>query len=287
MRAIILAAGVGRRMEFDGPRAPKVLLDFGGKTLLRRHVEILHRFGIDEIAVAVGYRVDLINAELAAIGAADAIETVFNPDYEQGSIVTLWTLREQLLRGGDVILMDGDVLYDDRIMEPLLASSHRNCFLLDRDFEPGDEPTKLCVRDGELVEFRKQVDVRFDYWGESVGFFRLGEPVAKRLVAAALRYLDAGKRYELYDEALRDILLADPPGSFGFEDVTGLPWIEIDFMEDIERAKRDVLPLLIEPRAERPGVVVAAGAAPETGAAKERAPKAGVSSTQAGSSGVI
>ncbi len=287
MRAIILAAGVGRRMEFDGPRAPKVLLDFGGKTLLRRHVEILHRFGIDEIAVAAGYRVDLINAELAAIGAADAIETVFNPDYEQGSIVTLWTLREQLLRGGDVILMDGDVLYDDRIMEPLLASSHRNCFLLDRDFEPGDEPTKLCVRDGVLVEFRKQVDVRFDYWGESVGFFRLGEPVAKRLVAAARRYLDAGKRYELYDEALRDLLLADPPGSFGFEDVTGLPWIEIDFMADIERARSEVLPLLIEQRAERPGVVVAAGAAPETGTAKEPAPKAGVSGTQAGSSGVI
>jgi hypothetical protein len=58
-------------------------------------------------------------------------------------------------------------------------------------------------------------------------------------------------------------------------------------MEDIERAKRDVLPLLIDPLAGPPDVAAAAGTTPETGAAKERAPKAGVSSTQARSSGVI
>jgi choline kinase len=247
MRAIILAAGAGRRLEFDGARLPKVMLELGGKTLLRRHVEILQRCGVDDITVAVGYQADRVQAELAAIGADGLVETVFNADYEQGSIVTLWSVREPLTRGGDVILMDGDVLYDDRILKRLLASPHRNCFLLDRDFEPGDEPTKLCVREGVLVEFRKEVDVEFDFWGESVGFFRLGESVAKRLVPMAEGYLEAGNRYELYDEALRDILLADPPGSFGFEEVTGLPWTEIDFAEDIAKARDEVLPRLMEP----------------------------------------
>lgn len=257
MRAIILAAGAGRRLEFDGPRLPKVMLEFGGKTLLRRHIEILRHLGVEEIVVAVGYCSDLIDTELAAMGEADAVETVYNADYEEGSIVTLWTVREPLSRGGDVILMDGDVLYDYRMMEVLLASRHANCFLLDRNFEPGDEPTKLCVRDGRLVEFHKQVNVPFDYWGESVGFFRLGEDVAWRLVPATRRYLDAGRRRELYDEALRDILLGDPPGSFAFEDVTGIPWMEIDFIEDFERAAADVLPRLIEPTVALPDVAVA------------------------------
>ncbi len=247
MRAIILAAGVGRRMSFDGPRLPKVMLDFGGKTLLRRHLEILLHCGVEEIVVAAGFRVDLIATEVAACGMGERVEIVVNPDYEEGSIVTLWSVRDALARGGDVTLMDGDVLYDHRIMERLLASRHRNCFLLDRDFEPGDEPTKLCVRDGVLVEFRKEVDVPFDFWGESVGFFRLGEDVARRLVPRAESYIARGARRELYDEALRDILLEDPPGSFGFEDVTGLPWMEIDFREDVERAERDVLPRLIAP----------------------------------------
>ena len=58
MRAIILAAGVGRRMTFDGVPLPKVMLSFGGKTLLRRHVEILRHCGVNEIVVAVGFRRD-------------------------------------------------------------------------------------------------------------------------------------------------------------------------------------------------------------------------------------
>ena len=182
MRAIILAAGKGRRMMFQRERLPKVMLSFGGKTLLQRHIEILRHCGVDEIVVAVGYRDDLIEAEIAALGVREHVETVVNPDYREGSIVTLWSVREALARGGDVILMDGDVLYDHRMMDRLLASDHANCFLLDRDFEEGEEPTKLCVRDGHLVEFHKVVNVAYDFWGESVGFFRLSEDVARRMV---------------------------------------------------------------------------------------------------------
>ena len=250
MRAIILAAGKGLRMTFERERLPKVMLSFGGKTLLRRHLEILRACGIDEIIVAVGYRAQLIAAEVAALGFGGSVELVDNPKYKQGSIVTLWSVREALMRGGDVILMDGDVLYDYRMMERLLASDHGNCFLLDRDFEEGEEPTKLCVRDGHLVEFHKVVNVAYDFWGESVGFFRLSEDVARRIVPAAKRYLDADMRFELYDEALRSILITDPPGAFGFEDITGLPWTEIDFKEDIDYANQNVLGKLLDlPRA--------------------------------------
>ena len=258
MRAIILAAGVGRRLNLDGTGDPKVLLPFAGRSLLRRHVEILEYCGVEEIVVAVGYRADLIEAELARIASGERVEMMFNPDYQEGSILTLWSVRDALTRGGDVILMDGDVLYDHRIMERLLASPHGNCFLLDRNFEPGDEPTKLCIRDGELVEFHKNVSVEFDYWGESVGFFRLREDVARRLVDGARSYIDRGARRELYDEALRDILIGDPPGAFGVEDITGLPWTEIDFAEDVTRAEAGILPRLVEPAGQDAPLLVAA-----------------------------
>ena len=56
-----------------------------------------------------------------------------------------------MTRGGDVLLMDADVLYHDRIMSALVAGkSPVNRVLLDRDFEAGDEPVKLCVRAGCL-----------------------------------------------------------------------------------------------------------------------------------------
>ena len=245
MRAIILAASSERRMGQEEGHSPKSLLRFGGRSLFQRHLDILQYCGIHEVVIGGGYRADLIQGEITALGAEQVVQTVFNPDYEQGSIVTLWTLREHLSWRGEVLLMDADVFYDYRLMERLLASKHQNCFLLDRNIEPGEESTKLCVRDGLLVDFHKGILTTYDYYGESVGFFRLSAHIASRPVVATKAYIDTGKTGELYDEALRDLLLSTPPGTFGFEDITGLPWIEIDFPEDVRRAEKEILPRLV------------------------------------------
>lgn len=245
MRAILLAAGVGNRLGEAGENLPKCLLEFGGKSLLRRRLDMLEYCGIRELVIAVGFRSEQIAAALSQIDAKLDITLIFNPDYRQGSIVTLWTVRDQLISGGDVVLMDADVLCDRRMLERLLSSTQRNCFLLDRHFAPGDEPVKLCIRDGVLVEFRKKIEVDYDYWGESVGFFRFSESMARRLATFAARYRAAGRDGESCDEAIRDVLLAQPE-EFWFEDVTGLPWIEIDFAEDVVRARDKILPRLEE-----------------------------------------
>ncbi len=54
-----------------------------------------------------------------------------------------------------------------------------------------------------------------------------------------------GRRHEPYEETIRDVLLTSPRGAFSFEDITGLPWIEIDFAADIERANDEVLPRIL------------------------------------------
>ena len=241
MKAIILAAGLGRRL---GASTPKCLLEFGGQTLLQRHLDVLASRAIDEVVIGVGHGAEQVEAALAQGRQPLPIRLVYNPDYAQGSIVTLWHLRESLCAGSDALLMDADVLYDRRVLVRLLESRHRNCFLLDREFELGDEPVKLCVRDGRLVEFRKQVDVACDYAGESVGFFRLSGRMAAKLMEAAAAYIYANRRDQPYEEALRDTLLAEPD-QFSFEDITGLAWIEIDFPADIERARAAILPQML------------------------------------------
>ncbi|MFQ5984287.1 MAG: NTP transferase domain-containing protein [Alphaproteobacteria bacterium] len=247
MKAIMLAAGVGERLGGGSKHPPKAILRFGGKSLLGRHVEILRHFGVDELVVAVGYRAELIHDEIAAIGAEDFVRTVLNPDYQKkGPIVTLWSLRAEFDGNDAVIFMDADVLYDDRLMARLLDSPHANCFLLDRDIEPGEDPVKLCIRDGLLVDFHKKLRTPCDYYGEWVGFVRLAPEVAQRVGPATDRYIEAGRTEEIYEEVFRDLLLALPPGTFGFEDITGLPWIEIDFPEDLRRAHDEILPRLKE-----------------------------------------
>lgn len=244
MRAVIFAAGLGSRLGAASEQSPKTLLSFNGRSLLERHLCQLKAVGIEEVILGVGFGAEKIEAELARLDAP-RVELVHNPHYREGSVVTLWMLREALSRDGDVVLMDGDVLYDRRMLERLVASPERNLFLLDRDVEAGEEPMKLAIKGDHPVDFRKALDRDHDFYGESVGFFRVEENVALELVDAAKRIIDQDRRGDYMEEAFRDVLLASSPGRFGFEDITGLPWIEIDFAEDMVRANEQILPRLI------------------------------------------
>jgi len=242
----MLAAGIGARLGITATEhPPKVLLRFGGKSLLQLHIEILKRHGVDELVLGVGYHHQEIEQEIADLGAQDFVRTVFNKDFEEGNIVTLWTLRDELCHGGPVLLMDADVLYSEDLIERLVSSRHQNCLLLDRAFDPGDEPVKICVRDGEIVEFRKWLSAEFDFCGESVGFFKLSAEEARKIIVQTELYLDQGRRHEPYEETIRDVMLTSRSGTFAFEDITGMPWIEIDFAADIKRAKTEILPRIL------------------------------------------
>jgi choline kinase len=117
---------------------------------------------------------------------------------------------------------------------------------MDRATEEGDDPVKLCMRDGRLVDFHKRPQLAYDWWGEWIGFARFAPGTAARIAAAAATYVEAGRLDEIYEEAFRDVLLSEPPGSFGVEDVTGLPWVEIDFPEDLVKAEHEIFPVLDE-----------------------------------------
>jgi choline kinase len=137
------------------------------------------------------------------------------------------------------------VLYHPGILQRLVETRVENCYLLDRDFPPGDEPVKIALQDGVMVEFRKQLapDLQYDTLGESIGFFRFGPQCAVAIAAQCARYDAEGLGDAPHEEALRDVLL-ERPREFGFEDVSGLPWIEIDFPEDVARADEEVLPAI-------------------------------------------
>ena len=243
MKVVMLAAGIGARLGQSTARTlPKILLHFDGKSLLERHIDIFRRQGISELVLGVGFRHDEIQREIEALGAQNFVRTVLNKDYKKGSIVTLSKLHDEICCGAPVLLMDADVLYDERILERLIKSEHQNCLLIDRDFVPGDEPVKICVRNGEIVEFRKWLSADFDFCGESVGFFKFSAEIAEKIMFQADLSLRQGRRNEPYEEAIRDVLLTSPRGTFAFEDITGMPWIEIDFADDIERANSEILP---------------------------------------------
>jgi choline kinase len=239
-KALILAAGIGRRLgepEAGQCRLPKAMLDFDGKTLLARHIGILRGLGISDITVVIGFAAAQMSAALAALEAGPPICVVVNPEFREGSVVSLWAGRAALRSGAPVILMDADVLYDARLMTRLIDSPNADCLLLDREIEPGDEPVKLCIRDGQIVDFHKRPSKPHDWHGESVGFFRFSATAAKELADRVEDYVAGGRRMMEYEEPIRDMIIASAADRFGFEDITGLPWTEIDFPEDVVKAQ--------------------------------------------------
>ena len=246
MRAIILAAGRGSRLQQRAEQQlPKCLLSFGGRSLLERHLRLLEAAGVEEITLVLGFRHELIEAELARLGRPH-VEIVLNRQYELGSMLTVHTAAGPLTRGGDVLLMDADVLYHEGIMAALTAGRGSvNRLLIDRDFEAGEEPVKVCVRAGVPVELRKKLEpgLEYDMIGESVGFFRFDERASRRLAAIVDDHVASSRAHLPHEEAVRD-LLREHSQSFEVCDVTGMPWIEIDFPADVARAAQEVLPRL-------------------------------------------
>jgi choline kinase len=244
MKVAMLAAGVGNRLGLgkDGP--PKALLRFNGETLLKRHLDILAHFGLTDLTVVVGHQASAIERELGALGARGSVRTSFNPDYRASSLLSLWTLRDVLTAGQAVLYMDADVLYDWRLLERLLRSPHDSCILIDSNVEPDDEIVDVRLRDGRIVAFDKGVRLDdYDVRAEWVGFARFSAPMAGALARAIDEYVQSGRVDVICEVPMQDVILRSE--AFGFADVAGLPWIEIDFPEDLERAQTEVLPRLL------------------------------------------
>jgi choline kinase len=236
--AIILAAGVGKRLQ--GWDFPKSLLPFSGHSLLERHLRALRSLGVEDIRITGGYQVEALTEELRRI--EDHAHIVVNDRYARGSMLSLQVHRELLRSGKTVVLMDADVLCAPEILQTLIQSEHANTLLVDMG-SVDDEAVKLCFLGGVIVDFHKRPEHAYDKCGESVGFFKFSPPVAAALADRCDRYLAEGMLDLEYEAPLRDLML-ERPDLFGTEDITGMPWVEIDFDDDRDRANRDVLPKL-------------------------------------------
>lgn len=239
---VLLAAGVGRRLG-DATPGPKVLLEFSGQTLLERLLRTLMSYGIEDIGLTVGYQSDAIRQEVARLGLEDRVRLIPNPDFRKGSLVSLSVQGDRLRGGRPVMLMDGDVLCDPAMIGRLLAAPGENILLMDRDIEPGDEPVKICLSGERIVDFRKKPEHAHDRHGESVGFFRFSAATAAALAERCGQHVAEGRSDLEYEEAIRDLILAEPE-RFAVADIGDIPWIEIDFGDDVTRARETIMPRL-------------------------------------------
>lgn len=246
MKAIIYAAGLATRLGPAFARHPKILLEFAGRTLLEWHAKRLSDIGVRELHVVTGHERAKVAATLDQIANRHDLKLheIVNPDFREGSAVSMLVSLPVIETAGDrILLLDGDVLYGPTLLPRLVASPHRSALLLDQAYATvDDDPVLVPVRNGRPFEFMKKWRGAAELLGESVGLFKLDAGDIPLLAAETrLRGVGSG-RLESYDEVLRALVRA---GRLGFEDVTGMPWTEIDFPHDVEFARNHVLPTIL------------------------------------------
>jgi choline kinase len=230
VKAIVLAAGVARRLAPLTDRTHKCLLEVGGRPLLTRMLEALATAGVRETVLVVGHFADRLRAAAGDRHRAMRIRYVENPEYTKGSVLSLYAARAHL--GEPALIMDADVLFPRELLYRLVRAPAPSAFLIDRAFEDTGEEVKYYLRGDRVIALGKKVVP--DSWeqvGEGVGFFKCGAEAAPELLRRLEQVIDEGDGLNEYH--------------VGWVDVTGLPWTEIDFAEDLSRAREEVLPRVV------------------------------------------
>jgi choline kinase len=236
MKALILAAGVGKRLKAN---VPKILLKVGNKSLLERHYENLLNLGIKNIGIVIGYKSNQLTNFIKKIDIKKNIKIFRNSRYKLGSIVSLVCAGKFFHTKGDLIFMDGDVFYDKKVLKKLINSKKKNCLLIDRQFEKGEEPVKVCIKNNKIFDFGKIVNQDFDFQGESVGFFKFSNKSSIKLLEVAKIIMKSNKN-AMYEDVIQQIIKKKKV-HIGFENITSFPWVEIDFKKDLILAKKIIL----------------------------------------------
>lgn len=239
MKALILAAGVGKRLWQVTQHRPKCLIELGGQSLLHRYLTTLASVGVRRADIVVGYKQEMIRAAIAGDSCGVSVHFLVNEQFHRGSISSLWVARTAL--DDDVIIMDADVLFHREILRRLVASPYENALLMDETVKQTGEECMVVAAGGRVIALTKTMPDHYEYAGEGVGFLKVKHADSPHVVASLRSCIDKEAWNMEYEDALLDYFR---DVKVGYERIGGLPWTEIDFVEDVRKAELEVLPRL-------------------------------------------
>jgi L-glutamine-phosphate cytidylyltransferase len=249
VKAIIVAAGMGRRLGPHTAAIPKCMVEVGGKSILQHQVDALRAAGVDEINVVRGYLGDRITVP--------GLRFYDNPEYRENNILASLFFADPAMEGGFVFSYS-DIIYDATVTRALLAADGDYRLVVDRAWDrsyegrhdhPVSEGELTLVEGGRVTRVGKGLVAPADTVGEFIGLACFSAAAAARLRAEherlrATRGDDApfGSARTLRTAYLTDLLnhLIAQGEALTPVYIDG-HWREIDTVEDLERVRRELV----------------------------------------------
>ena len=239
MKALILAAGAGKRLQPVTEMIPKSMVEIGGKPLLLHTLDRLIEAGITEIGIAVGHMADYIRGKIGDSYLGARISYFENPRYDTtNNVVSLYTALD--FCDDDMLMLECDVLFRREVLAALL-SGEGECSILVSPYDPATMDGSVIVTgpDGtlELVLGRWQGG-GFDYTSarKTVNLYKFTRKFTEKYMPLIRWYVEHMGEQSYYEKVLGSLMYLRECDVRTVE-VPAEAWCEIDDAEDLCRAR--------------------------------------------------
>ena len=233
MKVLIMAAGVGSRISRYLQGQPKCCVDINGKPLIKYTFELLNKKGIKNIAIVTGYQEKYIHQALEGFSYI----RYFNPFYRvTNSIASVWFAKDFLVPDDDLMIMNGDVFMEEKILDIVLSET-RSPVMLSDSSRIVDADYRFEWKDNKLINYGKEL-TNEQTTGEYVG---IGILKSKDLLPFKQKIIDtvANEDYNCWWEDVIYRTVKEGSDVFAY-DIAGAFWAEVDYIEDYDRIKKFV-----------------------------------------------
>lgn len=239
MQAIILAAGMGRRLgEFTADNT-KCMLEVNGVRLIDRMIGQLSKLNLSRLVIVVGYEGEKLKSYLTKNYPSYPIEFVENSVFDKtNNIYSLWLARG-FMAEEDTLLLESDLIYEDSVLEDAVNNDYDNVALVAK-YETWMDGTMVRIDDDcNIINFIPKAAFKYvdtDFYYKTVNIYKFSKDF---IINHYLPFLDAYIKVlgenEYYEQVLRVITLIDKCGIKALP-ITG-SWYEIDDVQDLRIAE--------------------------------------------------
>lgn len=239
MQAIILAAGMGKRLKELTQDRTKCMVQVNGVALIDRMLHQIESRHLSRIVIVVGYEGEKLMKYIDTLGIRTPIVYVQNPIYDKTNNIYSLALAKDYLCQDDTLLFESDLIFEDAVIDQLLDDPWETLALVDK-YESWMDGT--CVKlgpDDSIASFVPSKNFRFEEAHEyykTVNIYKFGRHFSRTHYVPFLEaYSKALGNNEYYEQVLRVIAMLDDP-EIRAKRLSGQLWYEIDDIQDLDIA---------------------------------------------------
>jgi len=234
MKAFILAAGVSRRLYPHTYNTPKCLLDVGGKPIIHYQLEAIESLGIQEVTMIVGYHREMLMDHVQSHFPNLNFNFIINHHYFETNTAFSVYLGRDILKTEDHVLMNADVVYPKDLLSQTVNSQFETALAVDAKACGREEVKVIEGGDHKIVAIGKDL-IESQCLGEFIGVAKLSRNFTELFAESLEHLIDAGGINDYFEAAIQPLL---EKTDVNYEDVSEFPCLEIDFIEDLEDARK-------------------------------------------------